>query len=176
MAATRSGRTSRSGCSTTPASNAPEDTKKTVLAGVRDALTCTPIWSAPGCPDGPKTSPHAAVRPETERLWRKNSARHARWPTSWLPNLGGDAGEGEALIQQADKLLCESWNERMWSDGEPRLPQGKRRSSRTDHSNSAGGLGGAVWRPPSTWRVSRAIRASRSSILSFLTQNDVGSR
>lgn len=24
-----------------------------------------------------------------------------------------------ALIQQADKLLCESWNERMWSDGEP---------------------------------------------------------
>jgi hypothetical protein len=27
--------------------------------------------------------------------------------------------KGEALIQQADKLLCESWNDRMWSDGEP---------------------------------------------------------
>ncbi|MCK1721621.1 hypothetical protein [Bradyrhizobium sp. 141] len=27
--------------------------------------------------------------------------------------------KGEALIQRADKLLCESWNERMWSDGEP---------------------------------------------------------
>jgi len=27
--------------------------------------------------------------------------------------------KGEALIKQADKLLCESWNERMWSDGEP---------------------------------------------------------
>jgi hypothetical protein len=27
--------------------------------------------------------------------------------------------KGEALIQQAAKLLCESWNERMWSDGEP---------------------------------------------------------
>lgn len=26
---------------------------------------------------------------------------------------------GEAIIRQADKLLCESWNERMWSDGEP---------------------------------------------------------
>ena len=26
--------------------------------------------------------------------------------------------KGEAMIQQADKLLCESWNERMWSDGE----------------------------------------------------------
>jgi hypothetical protein len=27
--------------------------------------------------------------------------------------------KGEAMIQQADKLLCESWNERTWSDGEP---------------------------------------------------------
>jgi hypothetical protein len=27
--------------------------------------------------------------------------------------------KGEATIQQADRLLCESWNERMWSDGEP---------------------------------------------------------
>ncbi|MET4386682.1 nucleotidyltransferase/DNA polymerase involved in DNA repair [Bradyrhizobium sp. F1.4.3] len=25
--------------------------------------------------------------------------------------------KGEAMIQQADRLLCESWNERMWSDG-----------------------------------------------------------
>ena len=23
------------------------------------------------------------------------------------------------MIQQADRLLCESWNERMWADGEP---------------------------------------------------------
>ena len=27
--------------------------------------------------------------------------------------------KGAALIQQADRLLCESWNERMWSHGEP---------------------------------------------------------
>src|ERR1700684_1461680 len=27
--------------------------------------------------------------------------------------------KAEAMIRQADKLLCESWNERMWSDGEP---------------------------------------------------------
>ncbi|MEH2500414.1 hypothetical protein V1294_006893 [Bradyrhizobium sp. AZCC 1678] len=27
--------------------------------------------------------------------------------------------KGNALIRQADKLLCESWNERMWADGEP---------------------------------------------------------
>jgi phage FluMu protein Com len=33
--------------------------------------------------------------------------------------VGGDAGQGRGNIQQADKLLCESWNERMWSHGEP---------------------------------------------------------
>lgn len=27
--------------------------------------------------------------------------------------------KGEALIRQADKLLCESLNERLWSDGGP---------------------------------------------------------
>jgi hypothetical protein len=26
------------------------------------------------------------------------------------------------MIQQADKLLCESWNERMWSGAEPNDP------------------------------------------------------
>lgn len=27
--------------------------------------------------------------------------------------------EGEKLIREADKLLAESWNERMWANGEP---------------------------------------------------------
>jgi hypothetical protein len=27
--------------------------------------------------------------------------------------------EGEALIREADNLLCQSWNEKMWSDGGP---------------------------------------------------------
>ena len=26
---------------------------------------------------------------------------------------------GEAMIREADDLLCQSWNERMWPDGEP---------------------------------------------------------
>lgn len=30
--------------------------------------------------------------------------------------------EGEALIKQADKLLAESWSERMWADGELTIP------------------------------------------------------
>src|SRR5436190_11086934 len=38
-------------------------------------------------------------------------------------------GKGAALIQQADRLLCESWNERMWSDGEPIDPSSTRRST-----------------------------------------------
>jgi hypothetical protein len=25
----------------------------------------------------------------------------------------------ETMLQQAGRLLCESWNERMWADGEP---------------------------------------------------------
>lgn len=28
-------------------------------------------------------------------------------------------GKAEIMLQQADRLLCESWNERMWSDGDP---------------------------------------------------------
>jgi hypothetical protein len=27
--------------------------------------------------------------------------------------------KAETMLRQADKLRCESWNERMWSDGEP---------------------------------------------------------
>jgi hypothetical protein len=27
--------------------------------------------------------------------------------------------KSETLLKQADRLLCESWNERMWADGAP---------------------------------------------------------
>src|SRR5512133_3482775 len=27
--------------------------------------------------------------------------------------------KAESMLQQPDRMLCESWNERMWSDGEP---------------------------------------------------------
>ncbi|MET4295247.1 hypothetical protein ABIB06_006316 [Bradyrhizobium sp. LB8.2] len=40
--------------------------------------------------------------------------------TSILAAQSADArAKGEALIRQADRLLCESWNERMWANGEP---------------------------------------------------------
>ncbi|PSO22719.1 hypothetical protein [Bradyrhizobium sp. MOS002] len=44
----------------------------------------------------------------------------ARAMTTILAAQSADArAKGEALIGTADKLLCESWNERMWSDGGP---------------------------------------------------------
>lgn len=44
----------------------------------------------------------------------------ARAMTTILAAHSAEArAKGEALIRQADKLLCESWNERMWADGGP---------------------------------------------------------
>jgi phage FluMu protein Com len=44
----------------------------------------------------------------------------ARAMTAILATQAAEArAKGEALIRQADKLLCESWNERMWADGGP---------------------------------------------------------
>lgn len=44
----------------------------------------------------------------------------ARAMTTILSSQAAEArAKGEALIRTADKLLCESWNERMWADGEP---------------------------------------------------------
>ena len=41
--------------------------------------------------------------------------------------------EGEALIREADNLACQSWNERMWSDGGPIDP-----SPTIDHAINGG--------------------------------------
>jgi hypothetical protein len=44
----------------------------------------------------------------------------ARAMTGILAAQSAEArARGEALIRTADRLLCESWNERMWADGEP---------------------------------------------------------
>jgi phage FluMu protein Com len=54
---------------------------------------------------------------------RTNAAGDLRKARAMANVLAAQSAEmrakGEAMIQQADKLLCESWNERMWSDGEP---------------------------------------------------------
>jgi hypothetical protein len=44
----------------------------------------------------------------------------ARATTMILAAQSAEArAKGEALLRTADKLSCESWNERMWADGEP---------------------------------------------------------
>ncbi|MET4278533.1 MULTISPECIES: hypothetical protein [unclassified Bradyrhizobium] len=46
--------------------------------------------------------------------------RKARTMTTILASQAAEArAKGEALIKQADKLLSESWNERMWASGGP---------------------------------------------------------
>ena len=88
-AATRSGRTSRSGCSTTPASSAPAGMKKTGAGRrsrrrsplrIADPISCA--WMS----GWPRSITLRPCRAATARLWRKSSARRARWPTSWPPN------------------------------------------------------------------------------------------
>jgi hypothetical protein len=55
----------------------------------------------------------------TARLWARRLGK-ARAMTKILASQSVEMrAKGDALIQQADKLLSESWNERMWSDGEP---------------------------------------------------------
>ena len=69
-------------------------------------------------------SPTLCLRPEKSLL--------AHWGIPWF-RMGGAARygrrfarskrrEGEALIREADNLACQSWNEKMWSDGDPIEP------------------------------------------------------
>src|ERR1700709_20542 len=55
---------------------------------------------------------------DRKALTKKLGKARAR-PAFCAAQAGGRGAEAEALTRQADRLLCESWNERMWSDGEP---------------------------------------------------------
>ncbi|MGY3441117.1 hypothetical protein [Bradyrhizobium sp. USDA 4473] len=49
--------------------------------------------------------------------------RKARAVTIMLAERSAEKrAQGETLIREADSLLCQSWNERMWSDGGPADP------------------------------------------------------
>jgi hypothetical protein len=55
-----------------------------------------------------------------DRKALKKELGQARAMTNILATQSAETrSKGEALIKQADKLLCESWNERMWADGQP---------------------------------------------------------
>ena len=67
--------------------------------------------------------PQSITRPPVSGGDRKALAKelgHARAMTTILATQAAEApAKGEALIRTADRLLCESWNERMWADGQP---------------------------------------------------------
>ena len=42
-----------------------------------------------------------------------------RFRRAVMDDFAQSYAKGETPIRTADRLLCESWNERMWADGEP---------------------------------------------------------
>jgi phage FluMu protein Com len=55
-----------------------------------------------------------------ERKALNKELRKSQGMTVMLARESGDLrARGEGLIQRADDLACQSWNERMWSAGEP---------------------------------------------------------
>lgn len=55
-----------------------------------------------------------------DRKALKKELGKARAMTTILAAQAEEArANGDALIRQADRLICESWNERMWADGQP---------------------------------------------------------
>jgi hypothetical protein len=55
-----------------------------------------------------------------DRKALKKELSKARGVTLMLARQAADLRvRGEAMIREADNLDCQSWNERMWADGEP---------------------------------------------------------
>ena len=97
----------------------PVVTKKTA-AGPRSSSRRRVAGPLPksGCPDGAETSPHAALRRRPQGSAKELGK--ARAMTNILAAQSAEMrAKAETMLQQADRLLCESWNERMWADGEP---------------------------------------------------------
>lgn len=93
-----------------------------MLAGVRGALTragfADPISLRLDVRMAPKYHPTPLSGGDREAL--PKALGKSRAIANILATRSAEMrAKGEALIQQADKLLSESWNERMWSDGEP---------------------------------------------------------
>ena len=57
------------------------------------------------------------------RKAQRKELRRARAMTTILAQASAEKrAAGEALIREADRLLTESWNERMWAEGGPAQP------------------------------------------------------
>jgi hypothetical protein len=97
----------------------------------------------------PSLSFHAGMAPKyhptpvsgSHRKALDKELTRARAMTSILARRAAETrAAGEAMIREADDLLCQSWNERMWADGGPVDPcrmAGSTSRKSTPHSYSA---------------------------------------
>jgi hypothetical protein len=84
----------------------------------------------------PKYYPTPVSGSHRKALAKELTRAHAM--TSILARLAAETrAAGEAMIREADGLLCQSWNERMWADGEPVDP-----SPTVDQAINGGGIRG----------------------------------
>ena len=80
--------------------------------------------------------------------------------------------KAETMLQQADRPLCESWNERMWSDGEPIDPAPTIDQAINDgFAGSRSGAPAARRRATSTWPAGSIRRppSYTNSLLQLVT-------
>lgn len=63
---------------------------------------------------------HPTLMSGGDRKALRKELQRSRGVTLMLAKQSEDLrSRGEAMIKEADRLSCESWNERMWADGEP---------------------------------------------------------
>jgi len=68
------------------------------------------------CRHGPEIPPYTRLRQPPQSARQRADARH---DVDLAQRAAETRAAGEAMIREADDLLCQSWNERMWADGEP---------------------------------------------------------
>ena len=93
-----------------------------MLADVRDAVACSQIADPTSLHLDVRMAPkyHPTPLSGGDRKALAKELGKARAMANILASQSAEMrAKGEAMIRQADRLLCESWNERMWSDGEP---------------------------------------------------------
>jgi hypothetical protein len=69
-------------------------------------------------PDGSEVSLSADLRRRPQSS-QERAFQVAGDDTHFCERSAEKRREGEALIREADNLACQSWNEKMWSDGGP---------------------------------------------------------
>jgi hypothetical protein len=110
---TRSGKMSVSGCSTTPARSEPGVLRKTAAGRPSTYLRRQSM--------APEVRPDAPLRrgPQGSHEGVPEGAGDGQHP---FRAACGDAGQGRAMLQQADRLLGESWNENVLQAADVCLP------------------------------------------------------